>query len=329
MKKVRELMNAGDFRAAAERLRARLTLSPGDDEAKLMLGTCFHLLGDDEAFMRIDDELSQSPTARTLPAWPKFHALRAAACGGVLLLAGVLCDLQAETVMHDLYGGPPIDARQLVVPKPNASDGKYSAYVRLKWKSVDGAAFYKVRRATSKSYAKSKAIAKVTGTSYKDTHPAARPRKKYHYWIVPYVAAGQGKKDTAKSDSGYTKQVLKIVDAGVMTVGSSWKLRVSGNKNQKLKSSDCEWKIVSGSDCASLSRAGKLTAKKEGTVVVSATCNGAVARATIQVVAMLYTLYGGPSFPVLVKYGGPPAASLKKSSSGRVETTALPSETLQ
>ena len=80
MKTVRKLMNAGDFAAAAERLRARLALSPGDEESKLMLGTCLHLLGDDEAFMRIDDELSRSPTARTLPAWPKFHALRAAAC---------------------------------------------------------------------------------------------------------------------------------------------------------------------------------------------------------------------------------------------------------
>ena len=37
MKTVRRLMNAGDFAAAAERLRARLAISPGDEEAKLML----------------------------------------------------------------------------------------------------------------------------------------------------------------------------------------------------------------------------------------------------------------------------------------------------
>ena len=73
MKTARDLMNEGDFRAAAERLRAKLAVSPGDEQSKLLLGTCLHLLGDDEAFMRIDDELSQSPTAKSLPAWPMYH----------------------------------------------------------------------------------------------------------------------------------------------------------------------------------------------------------------------------------------------------------------
>ncbi|MBR2839199.1 MAG: hypothetical protein IKE55_10475 [Kiritimatiellae bacterium] len=207
MKTVEDLMNEGDFRAAAERLRAKLAIEPGDEQAKLLLGTCLHLLGDDEAFMRIDDELSQSPTAKSLPAWPMYHALRVAACGGALLLAGALCDLRAGQVLVHDYGGPSYDRSQLVVPTPKASDGKYSGYVRIKWKSVRGAAFYKVRRATSNCYAKSKTIAKVTGTSYKDKHPAARPRKKYWYWIVPYVAPGQGKKNTSRSDSGYAKQI--------------------------------------------------------------------------------------------------------------------------
>ncbi|MBQ3340883.1 MAG: hypothetical protein IJG84_03225 [Kiritimatiellae bacterium] len=329
MKTVRRLMNAGDFAAAAERLRARLAISPGDEEAKLMLGTCLHLLGDDESFMRIDDELSKSPTAQTLPAWPKFHALRAAACGGALLLAGVLCDLQAAEVPQMLYAGPPIDARQLVVPRPKASDGNYSGYVRLTWKSVDGAAFYKVRRATSRNFGKSKVIATVTGTTYKDLQPARRPRKKYYYWIVPYVEAGQGKKDAAKSDSGYAKQILKIGPSGVMEVGGVWKFTVSGNKGQGLKRSDCEWRIVSGADCAKLTRSGKLTAKKEGTVVVSATYNGTTAKATVQIVSFLYTLYGGPPSPVLTKYGGPPVVSLEKASSRRAEMTVLPPERLQ
>ena len=329
MKTVRRLMNAGDFAAAAERLRARLAISPGDEEAKLMLGTCLHLLGDDEAFMRIDDELSKSPTAQTLPAWPKFHALRAAACGGALLLAGVLCDLQAAEVSRTLYAGPPIDVNQLVVPRPKASDGKYSGYVRLTWKYVDGAAFYKVRRATSRKFGKSKVIATVTDTTYKDLQPARRPRKKYYYWIVPYVAAGQGKKDAAKSDSGYAKQTLTIGPSGVMEVGSVWKFTVSGNKGQNLKRSDCSWRIVSGADCAKLTRSGKLTAKKEGTVVVSATYNGKTAQATVEIVAFLYTLYGGPPSPVLTKYGGPPATALEKASSRRAEMTVLPPERIQ
>lgn len=207
MENVKKLMNAGDFRAAAERLRARLAVSSGDEEAKLLLGTCLHLLGEDEEFFRIDDELSRSPTAKVLPAWPMYHALRVAACGGALLLAGALCDLKAADpiLVHD-YGGPSYDRSQLVVPVPKASDGKYSGYVLVKWKRVAGAAFYKVRRATSNCYAKSKVVAKVTGTKYKDKRPAARPGKKYWYWIVPYVAPGQGKKNARRSDSGYAKR---------------------------------------------------------------------------------------------------------------------------
>ena len=205
MKKTKKLMNAGDFRAAAERLRSKLTLSPGDEEAKLLLGTCLHLLGEDDEFMRIDDELSRSPTAKSLPAWPMYHALRVAACGGALLLAGALCDLRADQILVHDYGGPSYDRSQLVVPVPKASDGKYSGYVLVTWKRVKGAAYYKVRRATSNCYAKSKVIAKVTGTKYKDKHPSARPGKKYWYWIVPYVAPKQGKKNSSRSDSGYAK----------------------------------------------------------------------------------------------------------------------------
>ena len=65
------------------------------------------------------------------------------------------------------------------------------------------------------------------------------------------------------------------------------------------------------------------------TVVVSATYNGKTARATVQIVAFLYTLYGGPPSPVLTKYGGPPATALEKTSSRRAEMTVLPPERLQ
>jgi len=326
MKEIRDLMSAGDIAAAAERLQARMALVPEDAEAKMLLGTCRHLLGDDEAFCRIDDELSRSASARALPSWPRFHALRVAAAGGALILAGALADLRAETFDVALYGGPPFDRKQLVVPTPSASDGKYAGYVRVKWKPVAGANFYKVRRATSSDYSKSKVIATVTETSYKDRHPAARPRKKYYYWIVPYVEQGQGKKNAARSDSGYTKQLLNVEAPGVMTAGSVWKFRVSGNKGQTLKPSDCTWRIVSGAAFATLSRSGKLTAKKEGTVVVQASYNGAKVQVTVQIVAFLYSLYGAPSLPVLMKYGGPPVTALEKTSSESMEMTVLPPE---
>ena len=331
MNEIRELMRAGNIAAAAARLQEVLLLSPGDEDAKMLLGTCRHLLGDDESFIAIADELSHSSTARLLPAWPRFQALRAAACGGALMLASLLTDVQASTPVTEqiavpLYGGPPIDKYSLVVPKPSASDGKYAGYVRVKWKSVVGAKFYKVRRATSSDYSKSKVIATVTGTSYKDKHPAARPRKKYYYWIVPYIEAGQGKKNTARSDSGYVKQLLSVEAPGVMTVGGTWNFRVSGNKGQTLKAADCKWRIVSGANCATLSQKGVLKAKEEGTVVVQAAYNGVKVQVTVQIVKFLYTLYGGPSMPVLHKYGGPSITALEKVSSARLEMTVLPPE---
>ena len=313
---IRELMRAGNLVAAAERLQTRIARVPEDAEAKMLLGTCRHLLGDNEAFCRIDDELSRSASARALPSWPRFHALRVAAAGGALILAGTLADLRAEKFEVALYGGPPFDRKQLVVPTPSASDGKYSGYVRVKWKPVTGANFYKVRRATSSDYSKSKVIATVTGTSYKDKHPATHPRKKYYYWIVPYVEPGQGKKNTARSDSGYAKQLLNVEAPNVMAAGSVWKFRVSGNKGQTLKPSDCTWRIVSGSAFATLSRSGKLTAKEEGTVVVQASYNGAKVQVTVQIVAFLYTLYGAPPLPVLTKYGGPPITALVREIDG-------------
>jgi len=328
MENIEKLMSAGDFASAAKRLKARLLVSPGDEKAKLLLGTCLHLLGDEESFAEIDDELSRSPTARKLAAWPVYHALRVAACGGVLLLSGVFCDLQGA-VSRPLYGGPPIDVRKMSVPVPNASDGKYSAYVRLSWKAVKGAVRYKVRRATSSDYAKSKTIATVTGTTYKDKVPAKHPRKKYYYWIVPYEMYGRGKKDVAKVDSGYAKQVLSLNTPGVMTVGSVWQFRVSGNKGQKIKASACKWSIVSGDGYASLTRSGKLMARKEGVVVVEASYNGAKARKTLEIVDMLYTLYGGPQMPVVTKYGGPPIMALEKVSTDSMEMVVLPLETVE
>lgn len=326
MNTIRDLMRTGNIAAAAERLQSRIALMPEDAEAKMLLGTCRHLLGDDEAFCRIDDELSGSPSARALPSWPRFHALRVAAAGGALILAGALADLRAEKFDMALYGGPFFDRKQLVVPTPSASDGKYANYVRVTWKQVTGAKFYKVRRATSFNYAKSKVIATVTGTSYKDKHPAAHPRKKYYYWIVPYVEAGQGKKNAARLDSGYAKQLLSVEAPGVMVVGGVWQFRVSGNKGQTLKPADCTWRIVSGSAFATLSRSGKLTAKKEGTVVVQAAYNGVKVRVSVRIEKFLYTLYGAPPFPVLTKYGGPPVTALEKVSSARMEMTVLPPE---
>lgn len=92
----------------------------------------------------------------------------------------------------------------LIPPKPSAADGKKYTYVKVTWPKVLGAVKYKLRRATSKDYAKATTVKTTTGREYNDRHPAACPGKKYYYWVVPYDKNGRGFKDKALYDVGYT-----------------------------------------------------------------------------------------------------------------------------
>ena len=99
---IKELMRAGDLNRASDELSGRLAAEPDNVELKLIYGTCRRLLGDMTTFIKIDDEVSRSPGAEGNVKWRKYHAIRVAACGAVMLIATGLSALEVE--VRALYG---------------------------------------------------------------------------------------------------------------------------------------------------------------------------------------------------------------------------------
>jgi hypothetical protein len=93
-------------------------------------------------------------------------------------------------------GGPP--------PTPtgvSASDGTYTAYVKVTWNASAGATSYEVWRGTNSSVSKAGKLTTVAATSVNDTN--AYPGRKYYYWVRAKNAAGTSA--YSASDSGYRK----------------------------------------------------------------------------------------------------------------------------
>jgi len=99
---IKLMMAAGETVQAEEALKELMAAEPNNLKAKMLYGTCRQLLGDEETFKRIHDELALSferqeddpPTAETvlcpqeLSLWKKYHALWMALIVGGLVLAG-------------------------------------------------------------------------------------------------------------------------------------------------------------------------------------------------------------------------------------------------
>lgn len=120
MDQIRELIRNQEYASAEAKLRARLVVDGEDVEAKMLYGLCRRLQGDEAEFIRIDDELAGNPAVERSKTWSKYHALRVAACGTLLVLAagtaGCSEDLGARP--ECVYAGPPVTPRQQqVVPK--------------------------------------------------------------------------------------------------------------------------------------------------------------------------------------------------------------------
>lgn len=90
-------------------------------EEKIAHGLALRIAGDETGFIRVDDEIQADPVARREPAACRYHALRLAACGAALVLAG--CGSVEPRPGH-VYAGPPAKpvARQPVqAPRPPPS----------------------------------------------------------------------------------------------------------------------------------------------------------------------------------------------------------------
>ena len=87
---IKEMMRAGDLREAEAALREYLKADAGSTRAKVLLGVCLHLQGDEEGASRIDRQLADG--GETCAAVGKFHALKVAAMQQVGARIANLCD---------------------------------------------------------------------------------------------------------------------------------------------------------------------------------------------------------------------------------------------
>ena len=80
---IKQLMAVGDTTQADEALKELLAKDPENLQAKMLYGTCRQLLGDEETFKRIHDELApvmermeeKESKAETISLWGKYQLL--------------------------------------------------------------------------------------------------------------------------------------------------------------------------------------------------------------------------------------------------------------
>ena len=116
---VKQMMAAGDTAKADEALKELLANEPDNLQAKMLYGTCRQLLGDEETFKRIHDELAPvmekqeklAPQSETVSLWRKYHTLwvRLIVYGSLVVAsltgAAIYYGNEAKKQMTVLYGG--------------------------------------------------------------------------------------------------------------------------------------------------------------------------------------------------------------------------------
>ena len=132
LREIKKLMKNGDFAKADAELKAIVECEPGNVQAKLLYGTCRLLLGDEDTFRKIHDEveprISFEKDVEVISAWRKYSRLLKCLLAGALVLgatATVTCYLvkdfqrtmethhnfattpEFERSCYSLYAGPP------------------------------------------------------------------------------------------------------------------------------------------------------------------------------------------------------------------------------
>ena len=122
---IKQMMADGDTAEADKALKELLENEPDNLQAKMLYGTCRQLLGDEETFRRIHDELvpkmeklqEKETKSETVSLWRKYHALWMSLIVGGLILAGTagavyyfgknsMAQLEAASNPVTLYAGP-------------------------------------------------------------------------------------------------------------------------------------------------------------------------------------------------------------------------------
>ena len=119
LKEIEELMRAGDLHEAASALREKIQIDAENSRAKVLLGVCLHLLGDEEESSKIDRELVDEVGVEKTDV-RKFHALKVVASCAMMVLAtstaygsyrgteplyGVFCQSYRVSVVFEADGG--------------------------------------------------------------------------------------------------------------------------------------------------------------------------------------------------------------------------------
>lgn len=115
---LKQMMSSGDTVKAAETLKEVLEKMPCNLQARMLYGTCCQLLGDEETFKRIHEELApemaqrenEEPQSEAVSLWKKYHALwRSLIVGGLVLAGTGIGGCMSPGGRVVLYGGPEYD----------------------------------------------------------------------------------------------------------------------------------------------------------------------------------------------------------------------------
>jgi hypothetical protein len=141
---IKQMMAAGDTAQADAALKELLAKEPNNLEAKMLYGTCRQLLGDEETFRRIHDELAPSmermekkePKTEIVSLWKKYHALWMSLIVGGLVLTGIGCAayIFGKSILNMYgvkYGGVAMQDRQIEVNSLYA--GPSRPYLKKEW----------------------------------------------------------------------------------------------------------------------------------------------------------------------------------------------------
>lgn len=155
--------------------------------------------------------------------------------------------------------------------------------VVITWKQTTGASGYYIYRATSKNGKYSKIATVKEGNILKYTNTGLRGGRNYYYKVTPYGTVN-GKNIIGSSSEA--KGVTVTEPSRVSLNKSSLSLYVGKTYQLKAsvigKSKRVMWKSLNAS-VATVSTSGKVTAKRTGTVTITATANSVVAKCKVMV----------------------------------------------
>ena len=107
LEEIKATLESGDVMSAMEELKELLAAHPDDLEAKLLYGTCCHICGDDDTFIKIDDEVAKNQDMNHRRIYRKYHALRVAACGALAVALAAMTVSPAIAEAQPVYGMTP------------------------------------------------------------------------------------------------------------------------------------------------------------------------------------------------------------------------------